>query len=184
MTFSLASQEAHKLIPRVISFVDAPGPLKTESEISSGNQGINLKADHIFLGRLKCQVARPFTRDRRNPDSSGTTWVRTFPASGEGRATWHFSLPNTTSSIQSSAKRLSHFIYSYSPTCSWSSCSDPCQHMQTNHSLSACSCAKDDPANRELLRNTITKAPLTTQSRVKCLHPCSQLRCWDTTVFM
>ena len=73
MTFSLASQEAHKLIPRVISFVDAPGPLKTESEISSGNQGINLKADHIFLGRLKCQVARPFTRDRRNPDSSGTT---------------------------------------------------------------------------------------------------------------
>ena len=28
--------------------------------------------EEVVLGKLKCQVARPFTRDRKNPDSSGT----------------------------------------------------------------------------------------------------------------
>ena len=39
------------------------------------------------------------------------TWVRIFLSLAKGRAIWHFSLPNATSSIQSSAKRLSHFTY-------------------------------------------------------------------------
>ena len=58
--------------------------------------------------QLKCQIARPSARDRKNPDLSGT--VRNFPSPVKGRATWHFSLPNTTS-IQSSAERLTHFTY-------------------------------------------------------------------------
>ena len=28
--------------------------------------------EEVVLGKLKCQVARPFTRDRKSPDSSGT----------------------------------------------------------------------------------------------------------------
>ena len=81
--------------------------------------------EEVVSGKLKCQEARPFTRDRTNPDSSGLelqgymsrlvvqgigailshgSLVRVALESGfflsfvKGRATWHFGLPNTTPS--------------------------------------------------------------------------------------
>ena len=56
--------------------------------------------EEVVLGKLKCQVVRPFTRDGKNPDSSGPTRVKFFLSLVKGREIWHFSLPNTTSSFQ------------------------------------------------------------------------------------
>ena len=62
-------------------FARLPVGLETDEICLPDFIGNSTRSRLLVLGKLKCQVARLFTWDKKNPDSSGTQVVRIFPVS-------------------------------------------------------------------------------------------------------
>ena len=76
------------------------------------NQRQNVKSKSTRPKRTHATTRARINTDMHTPDVIRVPLESAFflPLL-KGSATWHFSLPNTTSSIQSSAERLSHFTH-------------------------------------------------------------------------